>query len=648
MFKGWLGGTTTPKHVVSTRSLSALEEPQALEQALKAMSLLMDDDVIGAEAALEDGTSSFHKLAGGVIAFLRASLGFEAEVMKEASDRLADAEASAERDRKKAVRENHHSCSYPPGTEFVLCYAEAQLMSAVVGVLSESVVESMRAFYKLRSAYKTLEGIHQTAAATALAASANASKVSLLKERGGSSEPLTPGSLAEDIADLKLAEGRGGKVKSSRASVVSNVESLHLSNPLDAFIHSGTNLCFGILLLILGMVPPSLGKVMSIVGFRGDREKGLQMLWEAAKADNIHGAIAVLVILQFYGNVVQFCDILPEADHPSGRGYPKQKCHLYLARLREKYPRSALWKLEEARMEAVGGGLEKAVLMLSEPADTQMRQVEALMVFEKSLNCMYLHRYEEVADGFLKLTKLNNWSHGLYHYFAAACHVELYRKYYDTDKTKAEKHAAEAEHLIEKVPTFMGKKRFMAQGLPLEIFAERKIKKWQARAIERGVRLVDGVGVSPVEEMMYFWNGFKKMGPKDFETSLDALQWRKEEIESDSVDEQAIRWLLMSLVLRNMGQLEKGRSYMDYVVGVDKTKFKGLNNDEWMAPASHYETAVFLWKEHGPTKENTEEVKKWLTKAATWGPYELDARIGLRVSTALDTVNKYLADFAAS
>jgi len=48
-----------------------------------------------------------------------------------ASDRLADAEASAERDRKRAVKENNTSGNIPPGMEFALCHAEAQLMSAV-------------------------------------------------------------------------------------------------------------------------------------------------------------------------------------------------------------------------------------------------------------------------------------------------------------------------------------------------------------------------------------------------------------------------------------------------------------------------------------------------------------------------------------
>lgn len=107
--------------------------------------------------------------------------------------------------------------------------------------------------------------------------------------------------------------------------------------------------------------------------------------------------------------------------------------------------------------------------------------------------------------------------------FAAGCYVELYRQYNGKDAEKAvsvnvhprrqkpeqdaqETYAKCAEELILKVPTFMGKKRFMAQSLPLEVFADRKIKKWQARATARGIRLVDGVGASPISEMIYIWS----------------------------------------------------------------------------------------------------------------------------------------------
>jgi hypothetical protein len=40
---------------------------------------------------------------------------------------------------------------------------------------------------------------------------------------------------------------------------------------VEVFVKSGCSLCFGLMLLLLGMLPPSFGRVMSIVGFRGGR-----------------------------------------------------------------------------------------------------------------------------------------------------------------------------------------------------------------------------------------------------------------------------------------------------------------------------------------------------------------------------------------
>lgn len=630
MFKGaaaWLGGTLVggAKKNPSTQSLTALEEPAALDQALRAMALLMNDDVVGAEAALEGGHSSFHKLAQGVVAFLRASLGFESEIMREASERLADAEASADRDRRRAQKENHRHSSYPPGTEFALCHAEAQLMSAVVGVLSESVVDAMRAFYKLRRAYQMLEEIQTTSP-----------HQPGMKEDG----EKTSDDMSADAASRKSASSDlvGDQQKLRRASIVDSIN-MDTMQPMDVFIHSGSNMCFGLLLVILSLIPPSFGRLLSIIGFRGDREKGLSMLWVASKADNVHGAIATLALLNFYGNAIQFCDILPEEDATSRVGYPTQRCHDVLAIMRQRYPESALWLLEEARMEAVNGHLNAAINLLNVPTSPQMKQVEALMVFEKAINCMFLHKYQDVADSFLKLTELNSWSHALYHYFAAVSYVELYRENCEKNPDKARIYGKKAESLLEATPTFMGKKRFMAQSLPLEVFADRKIKKWQTRAKQRGVPLVDGVGVSPMEEMMYFWNGYKRMGNDDFAKSLTALDWRKDHLRDDAIDERAIHSLLTSVVLRNMGELEGAREHLQEVLSIDKFLLKGGLKDDWTAPTAHYEWAVVIWRESGP--KEAADCKLWLQKAARWEAYELDTRVGLRVTTALDTVNKY-------
>lgn len=124
----------------------------------------------------------------------------------------------------------------------------------------------------------------------------------------------------------------------------------------------------------------------------------------------------------------------------------------------------------------------------------------------------------------------------------------------------------------------------MAQGLPVEVFADKKIKKWVARSKEKGIRLAEAVGVSPVEEMMFFWNGYRRMDQDNFQKSLQALQYRgDEEMEDEAIDEQAIRWLLLSAVMRNAGQWEKARGYLKKIEEVDRTQFRGALVNDYMS-----------------------------------------------------------------
>lgn len=150
-------------------------------------------------------------------------------------------------------------------------------MAAVVGVLSESVVESMKAFYKLRTAYKTLEGIidQMSKMPTPTQLDGAGQSTQSLGISGG-----LEGNIRENEPSGLLTPGLG--IKGSGASIRSNksgsrpgsrsrpsTSHIQQDGLVDEFVTSGVNLCFGVLLLILGMIPPSMRTIMSIVGFRG-------------------------------------------------------------------------------------------------------------------------------------------------------------------------------------------------------------------------------------------------------------------------------------------------------------------------------------------------------------------------------------------
>lgn len=311
-----------------------------------------------------------------------------------ASDKLNLAENAAEKDRQKSVKDNIRRSSYAPGTEFALCTAEAALMGAVVGFLSESFLETMRGVGKLRRAYMILESIEQggkykvgqATASTGLKKESEGSrsetnivgkmeKLSVSHKHSKTGLSSTPGSRPPsppkgNIKNTLLQRPGSNGSKASPPGTPNSSKEENLD--LDIFISSGLNACFGLMQLLLSFIPPSLGKVLYMIGYSGDKEKGLRMLWDASPVNNVHGAIAALSLLNFYGNAMQFCDIVPEDNGGEG-GYPRERCQAMLGNMKTWYPDSALWHLEEARMLSNAQKLEEAVEQLERPLTTQMR-----------------------------------------------------------------------------------------------------------------------------------------------------------------------------------------------------------------------------------------------------------------------------------
>lgn len=522
----------------------------------------------------------------------------------------------------------------------------------------------------------------------------------------------------------------GNRIPSGTESVISittdysastssdlNNNHLHVST-IDEFIHSGVQLCFGILQVVLSLIPPTIGKVLSIVGFRGNREAGLKMLWRTAiTSRNIHGELALLCLLVIYDGPVQFIDTgyqLPKsgtkatgevlaidnkstvsdeeleviAENPSA--YTPQ----LLEKARAHFEHNALWILQQGRMLAAQGRLDEAIDLMQGFTDNpqnqiNMRQIEGLLIFDRSMLYAFRHSFDECARDFVKLVDKNSWSQGLYLFFAGCSYLEKYRMIKlglleVKDKEGTLKFCAEkAEYFMKQGPTYVpgyGVNAANRKGgiggnkkqLPFDKFLLRKMK--HIEEVQRKnpkLPFVDCVGTSPYHEIIYFWNGYNRMPPEHLELSLKLLGYSgasntefslstNEQLYcmvEETQDEAMVRYFLQAITLRLLGRDSEGLALLDsnviskYVVQdspLASFKFTRMSYSPYIYPTALFEKARFVWS-LGTSSSNfdvnkiTSDCEIVLKKAeivSDIGDYELSGRTSMNIKASLDRVSQ--------
>lgn len=514
--------------------------------------------------------------------------------------------------------------------------------------------------------------------------------------------------------DSLTVDPYGGSFVSLITSNSTRADHIHVST-IDEFIHSGVQLCFGILQVVLSLIPPAIGKVLSIVGFRGDKEKGLKMLWRTAiTSRNIHGELALLSLAIFYDGPLQFIDLsfqLPghedhnitdvintegmatvsESELDRILANPALYTPQLLLKAKRIFPHNALWVLQEGRMLAAQGKLHAATAVMQDFTDNpankiQMQQIEALLVFDRATFYTFAHDYDRAARDFIYLIDINSWSKAVYLFMAASCYLAKYRMIkldlvnVEDKKAELERYGGLAKKYFDLAPTYVpgygsnAKKGGIGganKQMPFDKFLLRKLKTVSAvHKKHPDIPFIDCFGTSPIHELVYFWNGYKRMPPQQLEWSVKILGYSgapnapySENSGSSSYalieetpDELMLRYMFQAIALRQLGEVSKGQELLDtyvidkYVLSLQPFRFTKMTYSPYLYPTALHEKTVFVWElymrssGHVNLQQAITESQKWLERAETVGEgdYELSNRTGLCIKAAADRLEELL------
>ncbi|KAL6933161.1 related to Mitochondrial outer membrane protein IML2 [Hanseniaspora guilliermondii] len=450
----------------------------------------------------------------------------------------------------------------------------------------------------------------------------------------------------------------------------------NVNNTIDEFIESSAGLCYGIIQLILSILPPAVTSVLNAFGFNINKMEGLQLLWDVVNERNIFSGLSLGTLVIYYHGPFKFIDNnfnIPIKDKKvESLIHPGHKLDEMILKATYVFPDSSLWILQEAIVLSSKGELKKALDVINQKdiQDTKMLQIKAQLVFCRALLYCFNFDYEKAAEDFIYLLEINEWSHAFYTYFAGCCYLEAYRictilersqdepnkqdperkllKKFSSDNStidlaKKDYYKKKCLECMERAPTLLHTKTFMSNNLPFDKFMLRKLKQFKSIQSKLGskVDFINSIPSSPVLELTYLYDGFNRMNSDQLRfASVYLVSYENPAMDLNIKNQENLNIFLRSTIAKNMKNYELAnsllkRELLPQIYDEKKQKFIKLKDDPWLYPSVFYELALINWNLKGmdALPRSIEYLKQSLHYM---NDYELSSRIGMKSQAALN------------
>lgn len=351
---------------LSGRSGQKVPLKVAMAETVCTLELFLNNKFEDAKSLMQTHAESsmYHAHGYGTMLFIQACLTFDPLDVERASKAIKSAIGVVEKQRKhhagRTGRKQANELS-ADAMHAELCYAELLLERSLLTFMQDdNLIAFIKGALKIRECYGLYKHCWK-----------------IYKKRDWQNEPLRAASETQNShhrSRFGKKHSHSGKKSSKQQSEVA--ESAKLPEDSEAAKHaitdaelmkahyeSGVKLGIGIFNLLISMVPARVMKLLEFVGFRGNREFGLNLLREAAMMR--HGLRAPLAQLGLlvYNLIVTYSVGSSDADLELSDSFIQSGL--------KQYPNSALFLFFAGRLNQVRGRVDEAVDRLYASIDSQ-------------------------------------------------------------------------------------------------------------------------------------------------------------------------------------------------------------------------------------------------------------------------------------
>ncbi|CAL1281402.1 unnamed protein product [Larinioides sclopetarius] len=539
---------------------------ESIQETLQTLDLFMNNKFQEALDLMEPWAhcSSYHALGKSTVCFIQTILSFDPDDIARTMEVLKESVAVCNRLRRKGtlvyitrlLRGVDYNMYTTEEVHAELCYAECLLLTALLTFVSDnSFVNFIKGGLRIRACYRA----YKEAAL-------------ILENRRW-----------EDEEDRRHYE-------------------------------SGVRMGLGIFYLVVAHLPTRIIRVLEMIGFCGDKETGLQYMYDSVALDGSLRSPLTALFLLCYNTIITYLFGLADGDLVSSEYIVKN--------MLKKYPRGALYLFLYGRLLEVKGEFDQSINLLLDSLTVQdtWRQMRNLGSWE--IMWCYSFKFEwKNAQKYLDfLRKESRWSPAIYTYAYA---LTLYMQYQEGGRTDSES-LEEIHDLMKKVPSL--KQKLAGKSFPLEKFVVAKAKKF----VDQNDRLI-----FPFFEMMYVFNVFPmfKKHPDTIKRMLSVIEkdapvlYEGKDFSEEEVEDYCLSLLLRAMCHKILEDTEKADCLLDELLKYESH----LGDDIYLATYAMAEKG-YMAMDRG----HYEEAVQWLDRSChAHTDYHLESFLHYRIHAAI-------------